>query len=421
MLLLTHFIYAFAALWLQHMLCIVVIVVLVVTSVCQTSYAQSSKPQPIEEQEDSVQTVTPTARQKSNVPEVTSLLVEDSSLSASTQSATTLAVLGEHSGSNASRTSARFQNWLVVEVIERAEPGGRAIRFSDLLPVVIVDSATQTPIYARSGELIEVGVNRTYYVSIASSGERRFMIEGQPVQIVRTGLPLEDDMVFQREFYIIYEGGPTPAPLVAPPPQTSSSQALQPDERAELERLRRDMMIMRSELDEVKRQKLHRSYMPDTKPLPARGEFPNKPASSVISREGLPSNSLWANAEEYERYDVSSTPAPSVPFSVTPAPVLSVSPATNLYAESGIGCLFRIQFCAVPVEREAERIRSLLSEGGIQNTSVEVYQEPRRNITFYRVRGGCFVNLVQARSALREYTRIAERVRVGAQPMVVTR
>jgi hypothetical protein len=297
----------------------------------------------------------------------------------------------------ASRTGP-LKNWLVVEIIERDAAGGKALKFADFLPVVVVDSATQTAMYARSGELIEIGTDRTYYISIASTGERRFSIDGKPIQRLVAGTPLDDDMVFQREFYVVFENGPSSAPLSISPssamPNAMPTTPRAESDENELAHLRREMVAMRMELNDVKRQKLLRESIPQQ---PAsRGEMPSRATRAV------------ASDDESVTTDDGDEPA-----ELTTAPMIMREVA------SAVQCVYRVQFCAVPIEREAERVRAALAHSGIAPTSVEIFLDPRRNITFYRVRGGCFSSVAQSRNALREYSRLAERLRLGVQPMMV--
>jgi hypothetical protein len=333
-----------------------------------------------------------------------------------------------------------LKNWLVVEVIERDTPRGKAVRFTDFLPVVIVDSATQAAIYARSGELVEVGVERTYYLSVASTGERRFTIDGDPVQRLRAGTPIEDDMVYQREFSIVYEGGPTPSLSVLPPqmnPQISPSQAasMPTQEETELARLKREMMAIRSELDDVKRDRLTRSTLPPQSatrgeersselqpipqdivaetlptlaPTPQSSVYPPPASSQAASRMTLPEPRPLLPSDDEEAEGLSLPRVERQPY----GPI-------SLEQMPALDCGYRVQFCATPIEREAERIRAALEQGGVQETSVELFQEPRRRITFYRVRGGCFASYNQVRTALLSYARTAERLRLGLQPIIV--
>jgi hypothetical protein len=343
-----------------------------------------------------------------------------------------------------------LKNWLVVEVIERATPRGKAVRFADFLPVVVVDSATQTAIYARSGELIEIGTERTYYISVASTGERRFTIDGDPVQRLRAATPFEDDMVYQREFSIVYEGGPTPSLSVLPPQMTAQvnpaqAQSMPSAEETELARLKRDIITMRSELDEVKRDKLTRSALPaetatrgeqrdprDSRLNTSTEALPQEAASSLpLEAQPLPSSFAPQSTQPLYTPSLYAPPlyAPPLP---TPRPLLptEMDDAEGISRRSQYGpasleqlpaldCGYRVQFCATPIEREAERIRAALEQGGVEETSVELFQEPRRNITFYRVRGGCFASYTQVRTALQMYARTAERLRLGLQPMIV--
>lgn len=102
-----------------------------------------------------------------------------------------------------SAQTAKSRVWLTVEVLERKPSLGlSASALNEYIPVVVVDSASNAYLYALSGEMVEVGAERTYFVSVVSGDDKRFHIQGSPVQIIRTGLPVEKDLVYQREFII---------------------------------------------------------------------------------------------------------------------------------------------------------------------------------------------------------------------------
>lgn len=93
--------------------------------------------------------------------------------------------------------------WLTVEVLEkRPSLGSKSSAFNEFIPVVIVDSATNGYLYALSGEMVEIGKERTYFVSVVSGEDKAFLVEGAPVQVVRTGSPTKEDLIYQREFVI---------------------------------------------------------------------------------------------------------------------------------------------------------------------------------------------------------------------------
>lgn len=123
--------------------------------------------------------------------------------------------------------------WLTVEVSEKkASLGNNSAAFNELIPVVIMDSATQAPLYALSGEVIEIGQNRTYFVSVVSGQDKTFQVQGAPIQIVRTSTPKDDDIIYQREFIIAKEvpadtTAPVPDKIVTDTPQPSPQTAQQ--------------------------------------------------------------------------------------------------------------------------------------------------------------------------------------------------
>ncbi|MBL7993318.1 MAG: hypothetical protein JNN25_17905 [Candidatus Kapabacteria bacterium] len=131
--------------------------------------------------------------------------------------------------------------WLTVEVLEKKPSlGNKSSAFNEFIPVVIVDSATNAYLYALSGEMVEIGKQRTYFVSVVSGEDKSFLIEGSPVQVVRTGEPQKDDLIYQREFVIrastpadtsasipenIVAEAPSPKPLLKPDAATISYKA----------------------------------------------------------------------------------------------------------------------------------------------------------------------------------------------------
>lgn len=93
--------------------------------------------------------------------------------------------------------------WLTVEVLERkASLGNSASALNEYIPVVIMDSASNASLYALSGEMVELGADRTYFISVVSGDDKRFTIQGAPVQVIRTESPTQKDLVYQREFLI---------------------------------------------------------------------------------------------------------------------------------------------------------------------------------------------------------------------------
>lgn len=131
--------------------------------------------------------------------------------------------------------------WLTVEVLEKKPSlGNKSSAFNEFIPVVIVDSATNAYLYALSGEMVEIGKQRTYFVSVVSGEDKSFLIDGAPVQVVRTGEPQKDDLIYQREFVIrasapsdtssaipenIVAEAPAPKPLLKPDAATLSYNA----------------------------------------------------------------------------------------------------------------------------------------------------------------------------------------------------
>jgi hypothetical protein len=131
--------------------------------------------------------------------------------------------------------------WLTVEVLEKKPSlGNKSSAFNEFIPVVIVDSATNAYLYALSGEMVEIGKQRTYFVSVVSGEDKSFLIEGSPIQVVRTGEPQKDDLIYQREFIIrasapadtsasipenIVAEAPSPKPLLKPDAATLSYNA----------------------------------------------------------------------------------------------------------------------------------------------------------------------------------------------------
>jgi hypothetical protein len=123
-----------------------------------------------------------------------------------------------------SQTQTTSRVWLTVEVLERKPSlGNSASALNEYIPVVIVDSASNAYLYALSGEMVEVGAERTYMLSVVSGDDKRFLVQGAPVQIVRTGIPAQKDLVYQREFIIRETTAPDTSLSV---PERISSDAL---------------------------------------------------------------------------------------------------------------------------------------------------------------------------------------------------
>ncbi|MDW8220890.1 MAG: hypothetical protein RML40_10195 [Bacteroidota bacterium] len=107
------------------------------------------------------------------------------------------------SAASSAALSETLRVWLTVDILEQKPSlGSRAAAFTELIPVVIVDSATSAYFYALSGEMVEIGKERTYFVSVVSGNNKSFLIEGAPIHIVRTGTPTTTDLTYQREFII---------------------------------------------------------------------------------------------------------------------------------------------------------------------------------------------------------------------------
>ncbi len=323
------------------------------------------------------------------------------------------------------------RNWLIVEVLEKGTPGSstgshngksasdRDIKFSDFLPVIIVDSATQGVIYARSGEVVQIGNNRTYFVSVASGRDVPLNIQGEAVQRVRTGAPTDDDVIFQKEFIVLNASALPPVPATTSTNSSSSlpskSPSSSPQSNTDIEELKQQLAQMRRELDRLR-------AMPE-QPKRTTDELRGTVARSTLPPRTANTNIPPADVERAERPSITpiiriSPPRRGNVEGVETETSLVEQPSGSIIAPYRSSCIFGIQFCAVPVQREAERIRNLLMQE-IEDARVEVFDDGRRNITFYRVRGGCFMSYSQARAALRQYARTSERLRIGVQPFVV--
>ncbi len=123
--------------------------------------------------------------------------------------------------------------WLTVEVLERKPSlGNSANALNEYIPVVIVDSASNGYLYALSGEMVEIAPERTYWVSVVSGEDKRFYVQGAPVQVVRTGLPTKLDLVYQREF-IIKDVVPADTAFALPERISSDAQPAKPSLKPE--------------------------------------------------------------------------------------------------------------------------------------------------------------------------------------------
>jgi hypothetical protein len=330
------------------------------------------------------------------------------------------------------------RNWLIVEVLEKGTPGSstgsqngksasdREIKFSDFLPVIIVDSLTQGVIYARSGEVVQIGNNRTYFVSVASGRDAPLNIQGEAVQRVRTGTPTDDDVIFQKEFIVLNASA---LPTVPATTNTAPSSSLPPKSANPAPRTSTDIEELKQQLAQMRRELDRLRVMPEQPKRTADELRGAGVRNAPPPRTAANTNVTPADVERAERAERAERPRTTPAM---PAPPARRGSAEGVEAETSLAeqpsgtvlepyrssCVFGIQFCAVPVQREAERIRNLLMQE-IEDARVEVFDDGRRNITFYRVRGGCFMSYSQARVALRQYVRTSERLRIGVQPFVV--
>lgn len=218
--------------------------------------------------------------------------------------------------------------WLTVEVLEKKPSlGSFASALNEYIPVVIVDSATNAYLYALSGEMVEVGADRTYFLSVVSGDDKRFNIQGTPVQIVRTSAPTSKDLMYQREF-IIRETVQADTTLQVPERIASDSPPAKPTFRAE---------------------------------------------SATIS------------------YKADKLPE----------------------------CPYIVQFCALSLEKDAVQIRDALKGASVQDVRVEPFRDISRGIQYFRVRAGCFTEILNAKTSMDIFFKTAQRLKLGVVPIVV--
>lgn len=273
--------------------------------------------------------------------------------------------------------------WLVVEALERiSSPGKSSLAFNDQVKILVLDSASQTPIYTRSGELTEVGRGRTYYISIVQPSDVRYLVEKESVLILRTPVILTDDLVFQRDFTVARTStGLDPLPYQISEPLYVPQPYVRLDTSGvdqELYAVRRDVAELRRNYDDVRP-----SY--HTNPLlrrPVPGDYDDV------------------------RYDMDLLPLRTP----SPSSLRNTIPAV---------CNYVVQFCAVPIEREAIRIAGLLAQDAVRDARVEYVEDLSRNLRMYRVRGGCFASAADARQVLSRFKAASERLRLGVSPIVV--
>lgn len=311
--------------------------------------------------------------------------------------------------------------WLVVEVLERVSSAGKSsLAFNDAMTVVILDSATQSPIYARSGELVEVGKARTYYVSIVPPANKPYTVEKDGVQVLRTPRTLADDIVFQRDFtvtpatdalspnaysYSVSEPLYKPAPLVRSDANTIEQ---------ELAAMRRELSQLRRELSEAKQEKL------DGK----KKRKISSPKTSKKSTSSATPRDIAAMEREIEsvRRDIniakSSNQQTPQSSSLQPRTMLD-TPLPSDLASAMRSCVYVIQFCAVPIEREAQRIAEALASDNVRDARVEYFEDATRGLKMFRVRGGCFISSSDARTSIADYKRAADHLHLGVTPIVV--
>jgi cell division septation protein DedD len=218
--------------------------------------------------------------------------------------------------------------WLTVEVLEKKPSlGNSSSALNEYIPVVIVDSATSAYLYALSGEMVEVGAERTYFLSVVSGDDKRFNVQGAPVQIVRTGAPVQQDLMYQREFVI---------------------------------------------------------------------------------KETVKADSTMQVPER-----IASDTPPSKPTFRTESATISYK------ADKQQDCPYIVQFCALSLEKDANQIRDALKGASVQDARVESFKDIAREIQYFRVRAGCFTEIMNAKSALESFFKTAQRLKLGVVPIVV--
>jgi hypothetical protein len=105
----------------------------------------------------------------------------------------------------------------------------------------------------------------------------------------------------------------------------------------------------------------------------------------------------------------------------TPArtkPVLKPAAATLSYQATS-QCPYLVQFCALSLAKDAERISSVLRKASITDIRVEMFVDIARNITYHRVRAGCFATVMAAKTALEQYAKTVQSLKIGVLPIVV--
>jgi hypothetical protein len=99
-------------------------------------------------------------------------------------------------------------------------------------------------------------------------------------------------------------------------------------------------------------------------------------------------------------------------------PVLKPEAATLSY-QARSQCLYIVQFCAMSLENDAERISFMLHSASVADSRVEAFADSSRKITYHRVRAGCFTTITAAKGALEGYMKTIQPLKLGIIPVIV--
>lgn len=103
--------------------------------------------------------------------------------------------------------------WLSVDVVEQQTnpaPGKSAEKYRADVEISIADSATGKQVYARSGDMIQLMPRRTYFIMLTNIPAKNGVlprVQGQRTQVIRTSIPKDDDVMYERKFVLNPAGG----------------------------------------------------------------------------------------------------------------------------------------------------------------------------------------------------------------------
>jgi len=253
--------------------------------------------------------------------------------------------------------------WLSVDVVEQSasvmtnpEGGRTGEKYRADAEITITDSASAKQVFARSGDMVQLLPRRTYFVmltGIPKIGGVPMRVQGLRTQTLRTGLPEDEDVMYERKFVLLPPNGVPASPSQKRPqsPKTSNG-----------------------------------GQFGDTSPTIRN---PNSKTNGGLN-EGLSGGLNGGLNNKGFQTDQDSPSASVFGSRFTP------SSAANGDMPSSAG-YYVVQYCSLASEDEALEIRSMLVQQGIRDARVEVHISPTGG-RFYRVRSGAFASHQQAKA-----------------------